>query len=602
MLTRINQLLHPQVRETLPRHDPTLSHGQSELPDRADGWECLFVWGTWFLMTLVGVVFILRFASPIPFVDDWAVVIRLAGGASPSFDWLWSQHNEHRYPFSRLLMWATWRLTGGDLRAAMLGSFLPVSVAALALTVAVRRARGWMEYTDAFFPLVLLHLGNAVNFLWFIQSFFIWPACLYGLILCVLLNPRWLRNNWTIAGMGICLLCLPLHGAIGVAYIPALVAAFAAAAVMRWRDRQTPGGRHALLLLAFAASAVLLAAAYFWDFHRVAHHALPDRSPRRILVSAAQFLGMGVGPLAGRLGLSLALFVGTMLAAALVLLASAYVTRREERGRILLLLLALEAPLALALGISWNREETQAPRYIILAAPFWCWLYAAWAVYGRHRIGPFARMCLFAGVCALSLYHVSYGLELAKARQKLTQEFQKDVADGVPIQGLRQWAYYWCWSETPFAEGLELLRDRGIGCFAAIAPDPPMREIALPLNLASALNVRREGDVWVGVGDNSRLQFALDKPRFVYAVRLTYQLDAPTDPSRMTISWLRSQDTDPRTQIRSQEFHIKLKNGPPLKTQTVWVNDVIGDLAITPSSEPYQFRLTQVVLLVPEDS
>jgi hypothetical protein len=66
----------------------------------------------------------------------------------------------------------------------------------------------------------------------------------------------------------------------------------------------------------------------------------------------------------------------------------------------------------------------------------------------------------------------------------------------------------------------------------------------------------------------------------------------------MTVSWLRGGVDDPRRVVQGREFPIKLFTGPREKTQTVWVNDVIRDVVVSPSDEPFQFDLIEIILLV----
>ncbi len=554
--------------------------------------------GIWLLMTVGGIAFILRFGSLIPFVDDWAVILKLSSGERPTLDWLWSQHNEHRYPLCRLVMWASWQWSGGDLRASMVCAFVPLAAVALILLLAVRGARRRMEYTDAFFPLVLLHLGNSENFLWFIQSFFIWTAFLFGLLLCFVLRPAWWQRPAAVVGAGLCLILLPLQGAMGLACVPALTILFVLLALRCWLEPQRRGRLRAVILLTCAAFAVFLIGAYFWDF-RVITRPPVDRSPLRIAATAARFLSVGMGPITSRIGLVGSVLIGGLLSSGVVLLGYALLRGpRPERFRALLFLVALGGPLSLALGLAWGRTEGAAGRYVIIAAPVWCWAYLVWAFYGPEPVGRFVRMSLFSLMCALSLYYVSLGMDIAKDRQKRTDEFQKEVAEGVPASGLSQWACYWCWDEAPFRQGLDQLREEGRGLFARIAAEPPMQDLRLPAGSAQPTRLTRDGETWRGTGSDSSLRFTLKKPLFVYEVRLKYTLTGENAPARMTVSWLRDGAEDPRRTVEGREFPIKLFTGPREKTQTIWVNDTIRDIFISPSEEPFQFNLLEIVLRV----
>jgi hypothetical protein len=577
---------------------------RDELAHANDASERLFVLGAWAAMTLIAAGFIGKFGSPIPFVDDWTHFGQMASDDGMTARWLWSQHNEHRYPLSSIMMWETWTWSGGDLRPAMLCGMLPLAAAAWWATRTARRLRGRAEFADAFFPLALLHLGHAENFLWFVQSFFVWASALAIVVICALADLGWTRRMAAIVGVGACLLLLPLQGAMGAAYLPAFACGFGLLALREARADDPRAKRRAALLVGFAVLGVLLVGAYFYDFHKVAHHQPPERTLAHLVATALQFLSTGLGPAAARLWPAVGVLTALAVAAgAAVSVGKVFSGPEDQRFRSLIMLTGLGGVLSLALGIAWGRGDALAGRYVVLAAPVWCWIYLAWINAPRPALARLVQMCLFALMCALSMYYVSMGLELGKTRQAMTNAVRDDIAAGVPLTGLAQWANYWCWDEQPFRDGLEFMRRSGVPFFAGIKDDPPMQEAALPPVPAEASEGSALADGWYALDPQRQVRFELDQPRFAYAVRLRYRLAAEVDPIRLIVSWRRDGVDDPRQAIGSREYVIKVANGPPLKTQTIWIGEPIRDVALSLAADAARVQPVEVTLLTrPEES
>src|SRR5829696_4373566 len=138
---------------------------------------------------LVGALaLVATYGSNVPFLDDWDIVPTVTGNQPVTADWLWSQHNEHRVPVPRLLMLAVTGLTVVDFRALMYFNVLTVGALTLAMMLVAKRLRGATSYADAFFPLLLLHWGQAANFLWGWQLQFFSSVVLAGVALLMIVQ------------------------------------------------------------------------------------------------------------------------------------------------------------------------------------------------------------------------------------------------------------------------------------------------------------------------------------------------------------------------------------------------------------------------------
>jgi hypothetical protein len=88
-------------------------------PRKDDAWARApqaFVWLVWFASAIAAAVYVGRYASRIPFRDDFGLLPYLEGNYGLAD--FWSQHNEHRIPLPRVLMVALLELRR-DLRLLM---------------------------------------------------------------------------------------------------------------------------------------------------------------------------------------------------------------------------------------------------------------------------------------------------------------------------------------------------------------------------------------------------------------------------------------------------------------------------------------------------
>ena len=114
---------------------------------------------------------------------------------------------------------------GADLEAGSLCVLLPLgfnskpilylnvllfSALSLGLLWAIRGARGRWSYTDAFFPIVLLNLGQAEAFSWAHTFAYLSATCLETLLLILIVTHRGALNRTSLVLAGASLFLLPL--------------------------------------------------------------------------------------------------------------------------------------------------------------------------------------------------------------------------------------------------------------------------------------------------------------------------------------------------------------------------------------------------------
>src|SRR5262249_20683835 len=136
---------------------------------------------------LVVLLCIAKYGRNVPLAEDWLLVAPLTGYEPNLTAWLWAQNNEHRVPMPRLMLLALLKVTGGDFRAGMVFNALALGALAAAMIQVARCVRsGRISYTDAFFPVVLLHMGNWPNLVWSWQLGFVVATILVCALLLII--------------------------------------------------------------------------------------------------------------------------------------------------------------------------------------------------------------------------------------------------------------------------------------------------------------------------------------------------------------------------------------------------------------------------------
>src|SRR5919109_933613 len=171
----------------------------------------IIAWATWAATLVAALLFVSRFGSNVPSWDDWDMIPVLTRHQPVSWDWLWSQHNEHRVPVPRLVFLGLDRLLGVDMRVTMYFDVLLMAAVAAAMIVTAARLRGRASAVDAFFPMALLSLGQAQNWLWGWQlQFFASVAIACVALLAMVRVGAGMSPTGAGLVVGLCALVLPL--------------------------------------------------------------------------------------------------------------------------------------------------------------------------------------------------------------------------------------------------------------------------------------------------------------------------------------------------------------------------------------------------------
>lgn len=561
----------------------------------------LVVWATWGVMSLLNVVYVATYASRIPYQDDWNLVPVVTGNWRMSASWLWEQYHEHRIPLPKLLYVGLVRAAGYDVRAAVLFNAVALSLISAAMIAAARRMRGRLSYCDAFFPLALLHWGQGRNLAEGFTINLVLPAVLGGVVLAVVSGCRRGQSLRACTVVGACLLLLPLCGAVGLLMVGPM-ALWLLYCARHYRREGRPAAGAAVALLGVAALA--LTGLYFVGYESK-HAEPPGAWP--VVRTTLQFVSASLG-VGGRLAWPFsAIGVVGLGVATMALLARAW-RRRIDRARVFGLLMFGCSLALLAAGIGWGRAFLSdaagfANRYVTFAAPILCFAYFTWERYSRGTARAVVTMGLLVLVSLLVGFNVEEGRRIGARGLEPRVALAQCMRAGMP----RDWlAEEFCdvhgVRREHLAMYLDMLCRRGVAPFRALVREvPPVDEVSLAATPQSTNEMIWSGASGHGSGRDPYAIFQLDRPRFVYGIRLRFRVRPSGGGAVNTqVFW--------RDGRRGEDFVETERNvwlQPPgdgaETTRTVRVWNTIDAFRIDPAMQPCEIDVAQISLVGPPE-
>jgi len=449
---------------------PTDIRPPAESPSVPPGfpWSLAVPLAVWLGMTLWAAIFVATYTSPIPFMDDLELVTGLGPEGRTDLDFWWAPANEHRILLPRAIYMGLLALTH-DFRSGMWFQVVAQSLLALSLILFARRVRGRSSLADAFFPLLLLHWGNATNFLLGMQITIAVPTVLTSaFVMLGTLRPG-LPSPRAAAWMGVCTFLLPLNGGFGLTQLPPLLLWMLVAGCVALRSPDPSSRRSGRNLLAGVAACVALVIVYFIGFHFPEQHARSFDAPS-IVRTAIQFLSLNLGPIAERFRL-----LAPLATAGFGLLALWWAFRAgpRERLRAGVVLAGIAAAVTIALSVGVARTESGysaglAPRYVILPAPYAISAYLALCLFGPRALAELIQT-LATLALALALPHdAAHGKRLGEQHLGSALALQDAVSAGAPIDAIvvQNWRAFYP-SPEGFRTRLEWLYQAGYPPFAS---------------------------------------------------------------------------------------------------------------------------------------
>ena len=425
-------------------------------------------------MSLVALGCIALYGRNVPLAEDWILVPPLTGHEPDLAGWLWEQNNEHRLPVQKLLYWGLLELTGGDFRVGMVFNVVALSALSWGMTRAAAKMRGSeTRYADAFFPVVLLHIGHWPNLVWSWQIQFVVSISLACWLLLFLISERPPLSSRNGLLASVCIILLPLTGASGLAFTLPLAGALGFEGISGYRDRSAGRASAALMMVASSVLSLVLAGLYFVNYKQpewaaaLSHPAVPT------IRTAGKFLAFGLGPAASRSWRSATLLVvGLLLSTTILLLLGIRRSHSFERRRAMYLVLFLAGMAALTGGLAWGRaanpfEEVLPIRYVVLAVPPLCAAYFTWVLYGSGAAARLVQGLLLAILLLLLPLNIEAGFAWRDWYRAGMNAFQRDLLAGTPRRELarRHQDFLLHWDLAQLEANMAMLEQARIGLF-----------------------------------------------------------------------------------------------------------------------------------------
>ena len=268
------------------------------------------------------------------------------------------------------------------------------------------------------------------------------------------------------------------------------------------------------------------------------------------------------------------------------------------------LLAFLASFLLVALAVAWGRTPWGkgaifAGRYTSMAAPLLYLTYFITELSGPRRFAPLARSVLYTLVVAAASQNMLTGKSAATAMLAEHMKFRKDMAEGEPISLLVKRHYMGLnFFQDRLQHYLKAVHDAGCWPYRDLRPDPPMRELRIPVAPAQMAQVVRQGRSWRATGDDPSLDFDLDRPTFVRGLRITFSHESSDGQSPyFQVQW-RACGEQEFTEDRSYA-HFELPTSGQTVEVPVWIYETIDQIRICPDKRPCRFSIAEIVLLLP---
>lgn len=584
----------------------------------------LGVWVVLALMLASALVFVGKYGRNIPMCDEWSEMVPAMAGEQPITPaWLWKQYSfgddpsevgEHRLPLPKIVFMALYRAAGNDLRGIMYFHVVASAIMAGALIVTAKTVRGWNSFTDAIFPMALLHWGHAPNWLSGFQVQFILSTSLALLILTRIVQKAaaWSFRSALLVALG--LILLTLCGGNGLIFVLPMTLWLGWYSYVRFWPI-CPGGRTKVVgVWLVLAIALFLTAAYFIGFRPGGGP--PSPGITATLRIALQFLTMSFGTGAGEFWPYSGVVVALVVLGVLYCSVAALLSSSEERGRVLGLLCyaAVFGILALAVGVARagadpERYALGSSRYILVGCPLLCCGYFVLVLYPARAVSALGQLIMFLLVCCAFSQNAYDGRKVAAWWKGMMDDLRDDLVAGVPSLKLAQ-----RYSETSLIRKTQrmtlsrfrMLKAAGLEPFDRLQEGPPFTECELPVIPSGVYEMSWQGETGHGNGCDPQVMFALPQSRFVCGLRIRCSYppqEGATGIAGPKFSMFHLTWSEPGlgASAKANEYRQLLERGGQEHCVIVWVYARIKNFRIQPDEQPCDFRITGIELLVPRD-
>ncbi len=450
----------------------------------------IFVWGIWLLMLVIALRYFLKYTQNIPLAEDWNMVAAVTGKQANIVRWLWEQNNEHRIPLPKIILLFLLKTTK-DFRAGMVLNILSSALLAAFFIKAMHKLRGNKTYySDAFFPIALLHIGNWENLFWSWQFTFILSTFLTCIVIIVLVQYRQLLTMPKAILVCICMIGLPLSGANGLISLLPVFPWLVYETYLQFRSRE-PGASRAvgILLLSSILITIFFVIVYFIGYYRPSWNP-PSPSVWATLKTSAKFMANGFGPAVSFSWPVFSLIALSLISSTIILLINALLKLRgPEFRRALAMFFFLGGSIVFALAIGWGRAAmvpvfAMPMRYAMIAVPAIIICYCSWFLYGPGKLKQLIPLAISFIMFILIIPNSKKGFIWRDWYRDGTSTVLNDIKNGVTISEFvnKNQSFLLHWSKQKLQAGVQQLSEAKIGQFKNIKDDVLMDHYIAPID------------------------------------------------------------------------------------------------------------------------
>ncbi|MCW3091605.1 MAG: hypothetical protein JWP81_2674 [Ferruginibacter sp.] len=454
----------------------------------------VFVWTIWAIMVLVALLCVFIYGRNIPLAEDWHLVSAVTGNEPKISNWLWLQNNEHRIPFPKLMLLFLLKISNGDFRVGMAFTIICVSLLAAYFIKVFYNLRGSkLYYTDAFFPLLLLHLGNWENFFWAWELTFVTATILTCILISTVLQLKNLISMPHAIVSSFCMMLLPLSGANGLLYLLPVMPWLALQAYFHVSSKEAAASRRiGISLIISLALTLLLVIVYFVGYQHPTWYP-PSPGIFATLKTAVKFMALSFGPAVSRAWGVSGLFAFALTLATAILLISTIIKSRyrgPEFRRAGGLFLFLGGNVLFALAMGYGRAAQVASvglpiRYVFLSMPLLIICYSTWQFYGLPLSRKMIQWGLFITMLILIVPNTRKGFNWRDYCVQGADSVIHDINYGVPRSALveRHVNFLLHWDKNMLAKGMQQLKEARMGPFKNMKSDTVISSLpSLPVS------------------------------------------------------------------------------------------------------------------------
>jgi len=432
----------------------------------------IFVRFAWLFMIAIALVSILKFGRNIPLAEDWLFVSPITGNESDIPMWFWEQNNEHRIPLPKLILFSSIKLFNNDFRAGMYLNLFFLSIISLLMIFTAQKLRGGKAaFSDAFFPIAIMHIGHWPNIVWGWQFSFVLAMAIVSTALVIIIRNEIITSIVAARIFAICLVALPLCGANGLLFVP-FFATWLIYIVFFSPQKREISKKNKTYLMSSTIVSIILFGVYFLGYESPTWN-LPNPGVVETLKTSAIFLSMGFGPVAMESWIGFSIFTISLSTLVCFIVFNMFIkSRDQEKIRAAGICIFFIAMVVFALAIGYGRagtvpEKGMPLRYALLSVPLLLIIYFIWELY-KSRLGKFIDTLLFIIMLLVIPLNMKAGLTWGRWYSNGMNKVEKDLNEGIPFSKMsvkyKDFLIHW-WNYKQLEDAMFMLKDAGIKPF-----------------------------------------------------------------------------------------------------------------------------------------